>query len=95
VTLSRDEVVHVASLAHVGLSEAEIDRMASELSSVLEHVDKLAKVDTSGVDPTSHVVVMGNVVRADEPSESWSVEMALANAPLRRGDFFEVQAILD
>jgi aspartyl-tRNA(Asn)/glutamyl-tRNA(Gln) amidotransferase subunit C len=85
----------VARLAHVGLEAEEIQEMTQQLSSVLDHVAKLQKVDTTGVPPTSHVVPIEHVVREDEVRPSWPVEAVLANAPHRRDDLFEVQAIFD
>jgi aspartyl-tRNA(Asn)/glutamyl-tRNA(Gln) amidotransferase subunit C len=95
MALSRAEVMHVARLAHIGLTDDEVDRMTRELSSVIEHVGKLSELDTTGVEPTSHALVPSHVLRDDETRPSWTTERTLANAPLRSQDLFEVQAILD
>lgn len=95
MTVSREVVEHVARLAHIGLTEDEVPRLASELSSVLDHVARLAAVDTSGVQPTSHVVHVQDVMRDDLVTPSWPPQAILANAPHRFDDFFEVQAVLD
>lgn len=79
--LSREQVVHVARLARLELSEDELDRMAVELSHVLEHIEKIRELDLDGVEPTSHVVDVVNALRADEPEPSLSREVALAAAP--------------
>ena len=79
--ISRDQVLHVARLARLRLSEDEIDRMSRELSSVLDHIEKISELDLDGVPPTSHVVEVENVMRADEPRESWPVERVLEPAP--------------
>ena len=79
--ISRDQVLHVARLARLRLSEDEIDRMSRELSSVLDHIEKISELDLDGVPPTSHVVEVENVMRADEPLESWPVERVLEPAP--------------
>lgn len=79
--LSREQVNHVARLARLELSDAEVDRMAVELSNVLEHIEKIRELDLEGVAPTSHVVDIVNVLRADEPKPSLSREVALASAP--------------
>ena len=79
--ISRDQVLHVARLARLRLSEDEIDRMSRELSSVLDHIEKISELDLDGVPPTSHVIQVENVMRADEPRESWPVERALEPAP--------------
>jgi aspartyl-tRNA(Asn)/glutamyl-tRNA(Gln) amidotransferase subunit C len=95
MSLSRGEVEHVARLAHIGLTEEEIDEFAIELSSVIDHVTRLQRLDTDGVSPTAHVVPIENVMREDEVRPSWPPEAVLANAPRRYDDQFEVQAIFD
>jgi aspartyl-tRNA(Asn)/glutamyl-tRNA(Gln) amidotransferase subunit C len=79
--IDREQVLHVARLSRLRLSEAEVERMAGELSGILEHVDRIAGLDLEGVAPTSHVVEMENVLRADEPRPSWPREKILAPAP--------------
>jgi len=79
--IEREQVLHVAKLARLGLSDAEIQTMAGELSGILEHVDRIAKLDLEGVEPTSHVVELENVLRKDEPHQSLSPDVALASAP--------------
>jgi len=79
--ISRDQVLHVARLARLRLEEDEIDKMASELSSVLDHIEKISELELEGVPPTSHVVDVENVFRPDEPRPSWPVERALEQAP--------------
>jgi aspartyl-tRNA(Asn)/glutamyl-tRNA(Gln) amidotransferase subunit C len=79
--IEREQVLHVAKLARLGLSEEEVERMAGELSGILEHVDRIAELDLDDVEPTSHVVELENVVRADVPHESLPPEVALASAP--------------
>jgi aspartyl-tRNA(Asn)/glutamyl-tRNA(Gln) amidotransferase subunit C len=79
--IDRDQVLHVARLARLELSEQEVERMASELSGVLEHVGKISELELDGVEPTSHVVALENVLRADEPRPSWPRERVLEQAP--------------
>ena len=79
--IEREQVLHVAKLARLGLSEEEVERMAGELSGILEHVDRIAALDLDDVEPTSHVVELENVLRADVPHESLSPDVALATAP--------------
>lgn len=79
--IEREQVLHVARLSRLRLSEEEIDTLTGELSSVLDHVDKLAEVDIEGVEPTSHVVPLENVLRDDEPRPSLDREVALSQAP--------------
>jgi aspartyl-tRNA(Asn)/glutamyl-tRNA(Gln) amidotransferase subunit C len=79
--IDRDQVLHVASLARLALSDEEIDKMASELSDVLDHMDKIRELDLDGVKPTTHVVDLVNALRPDEPEPSLPVEVILAAAP--------------
>jgi aspartyl-tRNA(Asn)/glutamyl-tRNA(Gln) amidotransferase subunit C len=79
--IEREQVLHVAKLARLGLSEDEVERMAGELSGILEHVDRIAGLDLEDVEPTSHVVELENVLRADVPHQSLPPEVALASAP--------------
>ena len=79
--IEREQVLHVARLARLRLSDAEVDRMADELSGILEHVERIGELDLDGVEPTSHVVAVENALRADEPRPSLPVDVALENAP--------------
>jgi aspartyl-tRNA(Asn)/glutamyl-tRNA(Gln) amidotransferase subunit C len=79
--LARAQVDHVARLARLELTEHEAERMASELSKVLDHIEKIRELDLDGVAPTSHVVDVVNVLRPDEPEPSLSVDDALGSAP--------------
>jgi len=79
--IEREQVLHVAKLARLGLSDEEIETMAGELSGILEHVDRIAGLDLDDVEPTSHVVELENVWRADVPHESLEASVALAQAP--------------
>lgn len=79
--IEREQVLHVAKLARLRLSEAEVERMAGELSGILQHVDRIAELDLDEVPPTSHVVELENVLRADEPRPSWPREVVLEQAP--------------
>jgi aspartyl-tRNA(Asn)/glutamyl-tRNA(Gln) amidotransferase subunit C len=79
--IDHDQVLHVARLARLRLAEDEIDRMASELSGVLDHIEKISELDLDGVPPTSHVVEVENVLRPDEPRPSLAKERVLEYAP--------------
>lgn len=79
--LSRDQVMHVARLARLALSEEELERMADELSHVLDHIEKIGELDLDGVEPTSHVVAVVNALRPDEPEPSLPRDVVLAAAP--------------
>ena len=79
--IDRDQVLHVARLARIELSEEEIARMPPELSKILEHVETMNEIDLEGVEPTSHVVDLVNVLRDDVPRPSMPRERALEQAP--------------
>lgn len=79
--IDREQVLHVAKLARLRLDDAEVETMAGELSGILGHVDRIADLDLEGVEPTSHVVALENVLRADRPWASLPPEVALASAP--------------
>ena len=88
--IERDDVLHVARLARLRLSEGEVERMAGELSGILGHVDRIGELDLDGVEPTSHVVELENVLRPDEPRPSWDRDVVLEQAPDRDGAAFRV-----
>jgi aspartyl-tRNA(Asn)/glutamyl-tRNA(Gln) amidotransferase subunit C len=79
--LDRAQVLHVARLARLSLDEAEVERMAGELSKVLDHVERIRELDLTGVAPTSHAVDVAGVMRADEPVPCLARDVALACAP--------------
>ncbi len=92
--LSREEVLHIARLARLGLDETEIDRFSKQLSNLLEHFQVLQQVDTTGVPPTAQSMTLQNVIRGDEAQASLPIDQILANAPQKEGDFFRVRAVL-
>jgi aspartyl-tRNA(Asn)/glutamyl-tRNA(Gln) amidotransferase subunit C len=79
--IDRDQVLHVARLARLRLTDEALERMPGELSKILEHVEKMDELDLDGVEPTSHVVALQNVLREDEPRPCLPREKALAGAP--------------
>ena len=80
--IDRDQVLHVARLARLELSEDEVERMSGELSKILDHIEKIGELDDlDDAEPTSHVVALENVLRPDEPRPSWPRERVLAEAP--------------
>lgn len=79
--IDRDEVLHVARLARLALSEEEVERMARELSAVLDHIERISELDLEGVPPTSHVIDVAGALREDEPRASLPREVALDQAP--------------
>ena len=92
--LSREEVLHIARLARLGLSEAEIDKMREQLSDILENFEILRQVDTSDIPPTAQSIALQSVMRDDEVAPSLPTDAILANAPRREGDCFRVRAVL-
>jgi len=88
--IDREQVLHVARLARLRLSEDEVERMSGELSGILEHVDRISSLELDDVPPTSHVVELENVLRADEPRPSWPRDVMLEQAPDPVGGAFEV-----
>jgi len=88
--IDREQVLHVARLARLRLSEDEVERMSGELSSILDHIEKIAELDLDEVEPTSHVVEIENVLRADEPRPSWPRERILSESPDATDDGFRV-----
>lgn len=79
--IDRNQVLHVARLARLHLSDEELERMPEELSKILDHVEKMDELDLDGVEPTSHVVDLTNVLREDVPRPCLPHERALAGAP--------------
>ncbi len=95
MSLTREQVAHVALLCRLSLTEEELERMRGQLSSILEHVNRLQEVDTSTIQPTASVLDLRNVARPDASRPSLPPEDVLVNAPDREGDLFRVHAILE
>jgi aspartyl-tRNA(Asn)/glutamyl-tRNA(Gln) amidotransferase subunit C len=95
VSLSRDEVLHIARLARLGLSEDEVTKFQGQLSQILDQFEALQSLDTDSVPPTAYQLSLENVVRDDEVRPSLGVDVALANAPLREGNFVRVRRVLE
>jgi aspartyl-tRNA(Asn)/glutamyl-tRNA(Gln) amidotransferase subunit C len=94
-TLSRAEVEHVAHLARLGLTDAELTRLEAELNHILDQYGILAGLATDDIPPTAQTIELENILRDDVVRPSLPVEAVLANAPVRDGDFIVVPAILD
>src|SRR4051812_27220373 len=92
--LTPEEVRHVAALARLGLTDEEVVRIGDQLSSILEHIAVLERVDTTAIPPTAHVTALSNVMREDHIAASLPRQAVLANAPRQRDGFFEVDAVL-
>lgn len=93
--LTSEEVLHIARLARIALTEADVQRFTAQLSGILDHFAALASVDTDGVDPTAHTLPLSNVMRADEVSPSLPRSEVLANAPEQEEGFLRVRAVLE
>ena len=92
---SHEEVLHIARLAKLGLTEDEVDNMGEQLSNILENFEILKKVDTTGVPPTAQPNALTNVLKDDVVQPSLSQDEILANAPQRDGDYFKVKIVLE
>jgi aspartyl-tRNA(Asn)/glutamyl-tRNA(Gln) amidotransferase subunit C len=91
---TREQVQKVALLSRLEFTPAEADAFADQLTRILEHVDELNKLDTTGVEPTSHSLPLMNVLREDEARPSLTNEEALANAPDQAAGCFKVPPII-
>jgi aspartyl-tRNA(Asn)/glutamyl-tRNA(Gln) amidotransferase subunit C len=90
LAITRDEVLHVARLARLALTEEEVERLGGQLNAILEAVGKVSELDLADVEPTSHPLDLANVWVEDEPRPSLPADDVFANAPDRDGDFFKV-----
>ena len=88
--IDREQVLHVARLARLELSEDEVERMSGQLTGILGHIEKIGELDLDGVPPTSHVVEVSNALRPDEPRPSYPRDVMLAAAPQVADDGFAV-----
>jgi aspartyl-tRNA(Asn)/glutamyl-tRNA(Gln) amidotransferase subunit C len=88
--MSKDEVLHVARLARLALTDDEIERLTEELGAILDAVGVVAELDLTDVPPTSHPLDLVNVWDEDEPRDSLVLDDVFANAPDRDGDLFRV-----
>ncbi len=95
MSLSPEQVLHIARLARVGLTPEEVDRFATQLSGILDHFEALSAVDTEGVEPTAHPLPLANVMRSDEVTPSLPRDAVLANAPETEDGLLRVRAVLE
>lgn len=93
--LTREDVLHIALLARLGLTDAEMERFREQLSNILENFEILQQVDTTDIPPTAQSIALQNVVRDDEVAESLTQSQILANAPRKEENFFRVRAVLE
>ena len=95
MSITREDVEHVAYLARLGLTEEEKDRLVQQLSNILDAMQVIGRLDTSAIPPTAQVIPLRNVMREDEVRPSFDREEILKNAPRRAGDYFLVPAVLE
>ncbi len=93
--ITKEEVEHVAYLARLKFSEAEMELFTTQLNTILEYMDKLGELDTSRVEPTFHAVARTNVLREDQVQPSLPQERTLQNAPDGDRGFFQVPKIIE
>ena len=95
MSLTREEVLHIARLARLGLTEDEVIRLQGQLSQILDVFESLRGIDTEDVPPTAYTLALENVARDDAVRPSLPVDAVLANAPQREGNFFRVRRVLE
>ncbi|MCK9520865.1 MAG: Asp-tRNA(Asn)/Glu-tRNA(Gln) amidotransferase subunit GatC [Dehalococcoidia bacterium] len=95
MSLTPDDVLHIARLARIAMTGDDVQRFATQLSGILDHFEALSAVPTDDVEPTAHPLPLSNVMRADEVAPSLSPEEVLANAPEREDNYFRVRAVLE
>ncbi len=95
MALSRDEVLHIAKLARVGVTDADVERLSAQLSGILDHFETLQELDTDGVEPTSYPLPLLNVMRDDHSRPGLPRDAVLQNAPRQNEGFFQVNAVLE
>jgi aspartyl-tRNA(Asn)/glutamyl-tRNA(Gln) amidotransferase subunit C len=93
--LTDDEIRHIALLARLGISDAEVEMFREQLSNILENMDILQQADTTGLEPTSQSVALENIYREDETAPSLAPDEVLANAPSKEDNSFKVNAVLE
>ena len=93
--IDQNQVIKVAKLSRLDLTEDEVQEFTGQLSAILDYVEKMNELDTTGVEPLAHCLPVSNVLREDSAKESLGTEQVLANAPQRDDEFFKVPKILD
>ena len=93
--LSSEQVLQIALLARLGLTDDEVDKLREQLSNILENFEVLQQVDTSNAPPTAQSITLQNVIKSDDVAASMPQNQILANAPRREGEFFRVRPVLE
>jgi aspartyl-tRNA(Asn)/glutamyl-tRNA(Gln) amidotransferase subunit C len=95
MSLTPDEVRHIALLARLGLTDEDVEKFQHQLSDILDYFERLRAVDTESVPPTAYLLDLHNVMRDDEEAPSADPEDVMKNAPQQQGGFFRVRAVLE
>ena len=95
MALTSEEVLHIARLARIALTDEDVERFTAQLSGILDHFTALSAVDTEGLEPTAHPLPLSNVMRADLVAPSLTQDAALANAPRTEEGYVRVRAVLE
>ena len=95
MAIDKDTVKHVAHLARINLQTQELEKLSRQLHDIVGFIDTLKQVDVAGVEPTSHIVPVNNVLRDDTARESLPHEKTLKNAPAKDGTFFVVPTVIE
>jgi aspartyl-tRNA(Asn)/glutamyl-tRNA(Gln) amidotransferase subunit C len=93
--LSKDTVKYVADLSRIELNPEELDKLSHQLQAILGFIDQLNKADITGIEPTSHILAINNILRQDVPKDSLAVAKTLANAPQKIDNFFVVPKVIE
>ena len=95
MAIDKETVKNVAHLARIDLEPKELEKLSGQLQDIIGFIDKLKTIDIKGINPTSHILPMNNVLREDQPGESLPIDKALENAPHREGNFFAVPQVIE
>lgn len=93
--ITKDVIEYVAHLGRLDLEPQEVELYTGQIDSILQYMDKLNSLDTTGIEPTSHAVPIDCVMRNDESRDSFLVDESLQNAPERKGSFFKVPPVIE
>jgi aspartyl-tRNA(Asn)/glutamyl-tRNA(Gln) amidotransferase subunit C len=95
MALTREEVLHVARLARIAVTDADVEKFQQQLSTIIDHFDVLRRIDTTDVPPTTHTLPLENVMDDDVPVDSLTPDEVLANAPQQQDQYLRVRAVLE
>ena len=95
MAIDKNTVKYVAHLARISLNDKELQLLSRQLEDIVNFIDKLAQMDITGVEPTSHILEMSNVFRKDTPKQSLTAQQALGNAPSKQDKFFAVPKVIE